>query len=234
MHYNTDLLDENTGGYKFLSHVVFNKLSRELRKELKAKTANDFPTFKEIMENHASVIQNIISIRAPKKGAPPVKSSKGSVGKAGAPALNFGTQVQQADNVQTSSNSVSKGNKSAGASSTSNSNYTLHCRFCEVDGHSNLRCRKYLSVEDRVEKCKKLGICHHCTSLKHSGDKCLGLRDALWKACRFCNSYSHIQALCPDPKRLAFIKSTEGYLCLSTNSLHQTNYLLPVIALNLQ
>ena len=44
-HYNTDLLDEATGGYKLLSHIVFRKLSRELRKELKAKTANDFPTF---------------------------------------------------------------------------------------------------------------------------------------------------------------------------------------------
>ena len=69
MHCHTDLMDENTGGYKLLSHTVFNKLSREICKVLKEKTDNDFPTFKQVITNHASVISNIISVRAPKQRA---------------------------------------------------------------------------------------------------------------------------------------------------------------------
>ena len=226
-HYHTDLLDPATGGYKLLSHIVFSKLSREIRRELKAKTANDYPTFAQIMEKHASVIQNIISTRAPKPSrAAAAKFSKGSVGKAETPALNFGTQVQQPGYAQGSNSYIS--NNSAGNSDV------YHCRFCNVDGHTNLRCHNYVTVDERVARCKVLGICHHCTCLTHSSDKCPGLRNALWKACRFCKSHKHVQALCPDPQRLAFNKPTNSYLCLSTDSLHQTNYLLPVIALDMQ
>ena len=64
-HYAVDLLDENSDGYKFLSHIIFNKLNPEIRKALRSKTKNDFPTFNEIMENHMSVIENIISTRSP-------------------------------------------------------------------------------------------------------------------------------------------------------------------------
>ena len=64
-HYAVDLLDESSDGYKFLSHIVFNKLNPEIRKALKSKTKNVFPTSNEIMENHMSIIENIISTRGP-------------------------------------------------------------------------------------------------------------------------------------------------------------------------
>ena len=207
---------------------MFSKLSREIRRELKAKTANDFPTFAQIMEHHASVIQNIISTRAPKTSRPAAaRFSKGSAGKAEAPALNFGTQVQQSGNFKVNSSLV-------GTSNSAGNSDVFHCRFCNVDGHTNFRCHNYVTMEDRVARCKSLGICHHCTCLTHPSDKCPGLRNALWKACRVCKSHRHVAALCPDPQRLDYNKSTNSYVCLATNALHQTNFLLPVIALDVQ
>merc|ERR1711888_393515 len=107
------------------------------------------------MGNHASVIQNIISTRVPKTSRPAAASfSKGSVGKAEAPALNFGTQLQQSGNFKVNSSLV-------GTSNSAGNSDVFHCRFCNVDGHTNFRCHNYVTMEDRVARCKLLGICHH-------------------------------------------------------------------------
>ena len=63
-HYNVDLTDSDTAGHKLISHIVFNKLSAELRRDFKNRTQKDYPTFNEIMENQASVIHNIVSTRS--------------------------------------------------------------------------------------------------------------------------------------------------------------------------
>ena len=55
-HYKVDLLAAGTGGNKLLSHIVFSKLSGELRKALIAETKSNYPTFDEIMNNTNNII----------------------------------------------------------------------------------------------------------------------------------------------------------------------------------
>ena len=51
-------------------------------------------------------------------------------------------------------------------------NYTRHCRFCNVDGHTNAYCTSYVSLEDRFQRCNELKLCVTCTSPKHTADIC--------------------------------------------------------------
>ena len=113
----------------------------------------------------------------------------------------------------------------------------LHCRFCNVNGHSNLHCPNYLSCEDRIKKCKELKICFHCSSLKHDASACPGLQHRLYRACKFCGSKQHIAALCS--KRAAVVpnvipKPTQNYACLTTNVGQKSNFLLPVLSITMQ
>ena len=82
-------------GHKLISHIVFNKLSAELRRDFKNRTQKDYPTFNEIMENQASVIHNIVSTRSRTKNFNDNhgkhRGSKPS--REGGPQLNYGTNV---------------------------------------------------------------------------------------------------------------------------------------------
>ena len=49
-HYKVDLVTANTGGNKLLSHIVFSKLSGELRKALIAETKSNYPIFDHCRE----------------------------------------------------------------------------------------------------------------------------------------------------------------------------------------
>ena len=104
-----------------------------------------------------------------------------------------------------------------------------HCRFCQVDGHSSLYCLRYLTVEQRIDRCVILGNCTHCTSFKHRSEECPGVSNNLFRACRFCKCSEHVGALCP--KRTKFVpkaKVTDSHMCLSTGE-QESRFLLPVL-----
>ena len=70
------------------------------------------------------------------------------------------------------------------------------CKFCNVPGHSMYTCRKYSSHEARVARCNDLKLCQQCTSSKHT-ENCSAKLDY---SCNFCDSKSHISAMCPNFK----------------------------------
>ena len=76
-HYKVDLVTANTGGNKLLSHIVFSKLSPELRKALIAETNSNYPTFDQIMEHANKVINTIVRTRKKKPISKPSSEKRG-------------------------------------------------------------------------------------------------------------------------------------------------------------
>ena len=135
-HYNIDLLDEASSGHKFLSHIIFGKFSNELRKAFSSVCNSDYPSFAKILENYSKVINSLDRNRRKKPVTKPApKSSNHSKPwqnknpNTNAPTLNF---------------TVADANK------RQSSPPDLHCRFCSVNGHSNLYCPNFLTCDDRI------------------------------------------------------------------------------------
>ena len=211
--YEVDLLEEGSSGHKLLSHVVFSKLSRELRQAFARECDSDYPSFSKILEVSSKVFNSLLRNR--KHNSSSKSAAKFNPSNHSKPWLN---KNQKPEN-PTLNFAVSETSKPM----------VLHCRFCNVDGHSNLFCTNFATYQDRVKKCKELKICHNCTSVKHEPSNCPGLKNNLYKSCKFCNSRQHVAALCskrPLP--------TLNNACLSTGIGHKSNYLLPVISITMQ
>ena len=208
-HYNIDLLEENSSGHKFLSHIIFGKFSKELRQAFTWECKTDYPSFTQILASYSKVINSLIRNKKGPASKPVQKASNSkpwqNKNPNNAPTLNF-------------------------AVTESNKTVVLHCRFCNVDGHSNLHCTNFLTYDDRIKKCLELKLCKYCTSLKHDSSRCPGLQNKMYKPCKFCNSRQHVGALCSQRTP----KSTDNNACLSTSIGQKSNYLLPVMSIKMQ
>ena len=58
-HYKVDLMDESNSAHKFLSHVIFSKLSQELRNHFSWDLKTDYPKFQQILDNYCKIITRI-------------------------------------------------------------------------------------------------------------------------------------------------------------------------------
>ena len=168
-HYKTDLLDKDSAGHKFLSHIIFGKLSKELRQAFTWETGTDYPTFAQILDTYSKVINSVVRNRRKK---PMTRSNN----KAGNSNKSWQAKTNNNSAAPTLSFAVAEGGNPAKPA-------VLHCRFCNVNGHSNLHCPNYITCEDRIKKCKELKICFYCSSLKHEASACPGLQNRLYRAC---------------------------------------------------
>ena len=168
-HYNVDLLDEGSSGHKLLSHLIFSKLSRELRQAFARECGTDYPSFAKILESSSKVFNSLLRNRKNTFSNPAAKFNNHSK-----PWHNKNSKAE----ISTLNFAVSEVGKPM----------VLHCRFCNVDGHSNLFCTNFATYDDRIKKCKELKICHNCTSVKHESSNCPGLQSRLYRPCKFCNS----------------------------------------------
>ena len=219
-HYKIDLLDKDSSGHKMLSHIIFNKLSKELQQAFIWECKTDYPTFDQLLKSYSKVINSF--------GRHPRKRS------AVKPALNVSKSNHYNrpwQNKIPNNNAPTMNFAVASSSKNSQEKQDLHCRFCNVNGHTNLYCPNYLTCDARIKKCKELKICIHCTSLRHESEHCHGLQNKLWKPCKFCSSKGHTSALCP--KRVVS-KPMNTYACLSTSAGQKSNYLLPVLSITMQ
>ena len=218
-YYKIDLLDSVSAGHKFLSHIIFRKFSKELRQAFSWETKSDYPSFDQILNCYSKVINSLVRNRKRKPDSKNPKSNQNS---------KIWSNNSNNDKSSKNSNTTSTFNF---AVTNSSQMATLHCRFCNVDGHSNLHCPNYLSYDDRVKQCINIKICKFCTSLKHDSDKCPGLQNRLYKACKFCNSKQHVGALCANR---SVVKPTNNNACLSTSIGQKSRFLLPVISIAMQ
>ena len=213
-HYECDLLDEETGGFLFISHLIFSKLSLEIQNALINKLDTSYPTFTEIYDNHIEII-NTLRRNKRKKSEFKDKSFK--------PKSSFSQSkpvLNESDNFGTSAIPVANSGEAK----------RYHCRFCNADGHANSYCKLYATLDDRKRRCKDLGLCALCTQPNHSTDKCFGVSNKLKYPCKVCNSRGHVSAMCDKVK-----KSVESVnVCLSTNVENASNYLLPILRIKMK
>ena len=237
-HYQIDLLDEDTGGHKFLSHIIFSKLSKELRQAFSWELRTDYPTFSKILGCYSKVINSVVRNRNPNHVSKYPSSKPGNLSK---PWQNRNPNNSAPTNVQTptlnfavpeaSKTAAAVTGKLADPSKPPAEPPVLHCRFCNVDGHTSLHCSNFPTYDIRIKKCNDMRLCNTCTSAKHDFSKCPGLQNKLYRPCKICNSRQHVAAMCSQRVPL---KPTITNACLSTDIGHKSNYLLPVCSITMQ
>ena len=215
-HYEADLLQVGTGGYAYISHLIFNKLPNDVQNAFINKLNKNYPTFDEIYDNHVEIISNLNRTRKKKES----KDSSNSTGAKAKPQFTPSPEVKLTDNFASSAAQVK-----------TNQVKTFHCRFCGVDGHASSYCKAYASLEARQKRCVEIGLCSLCTQSNHLTDSCFGKSNKLRFPCKNCNSQKHVLAMC-DQKRVTRFENTN--VCLSTNLQKQSNYLLPILAMRMQ
>ena len=219
--YKVDLVTADTGGYKFVSSIIFSKLPPVIRKALIEKVGSNYPTLDHIFSNIKEIVQKLDNLKLKKFEHPKsdfVRHSRpGKADSESKPALeNFTTRV------------------SHGAK-------TAHCRFCDNDGHLPYYCTQYKTREQRVERCKVLKLCFRCNSNKHITTSCPGKEGKLTYPCRPCGSKGHISAMCHKGSTGGAIsksvpdKVAQGItdVCFSTG-VDESPQLLPIISLKLR
>ena len=188
-----------------------------MQKALILEIKINYPTFKQIFDKANDLIETI-NITRPKrievKHVPTSdwRPAKGSLKESHAPTLNFATPaaVKYKQPVH-------------------NKRYPLHCRLCNLDGHSSRFCPKYKTYQSRVDRCKATNICINCTG-NHKTEDCNGNNNKLFTTCITCQSHGHVSAMCKD-RPIEQVKSLDGYACLSTSSDYDSPFLLPVISI---
>ena len=221
-HYDTDLLVENSGGYKLISHIVFSKLSNELKKELISETKTNYPGYNAIQDKCPSVIHRIEKTGRKKFESKPIhapaiewKPQKASLKESHSPTLNYAIPAASHQS-QSGSQMPDK----------------LHCRFCNVDGHSSLYCTKFKTITDRVERCKALFLCKNCTNNHKTEDCFRNNPNGNFKPCKFCGNKGHVGAMCQKrPVHDLERKNTNVNVCLSTGFEYDSPFLLPIISI---
>ena len=57
--YNLDFLEEETPGFRIISHIIFTKLPSILQRELLHKVGTNYPTIKDIFDNYNETIKTL-------------------------------------------------------------------------------------------------------------------------------------------------------------------------------
>ena len=169
--HNVDLLRDSSSA-KFVSHIVFSKLSKDFQQELVRKLDQGYPSFANIEKNYVEVIRTLELKNKPQQSE--VKSSYNVQLPSKMPSI-FKTNTNSS-NIKFNSNVAGK-----------------PCKFCNVSGHTMRSCKKYCTYDSRVLRCKELNLCHLCSSSRHLADAC---PDNLDYKCNDCSSNKHISALC--------------------------------------
>ena len=90
-----------------------------------------------------------------------------------------------------------------------------------------LKCNKFVTLDERLNRCKELKLCGKCTSSKHELKDCLGNENKLTFKCSICSEFSHISAMCTKNKTLA------SNICINSGMLGNL-FLLPIIGLTVK
>ena len=212
--YNVDFLEEDSAGFKFLSHIIFNKLPVSVKKELIHRVNDNYPTLNHLFENYRDIIKTLVKVSQPKvsntKSDNSIRSkdySDNSVrSKDYSSRVKHFSKPQPPAKVSIPSSPSTLENFSTGVSSVSSnssrkessvvSKGSVPCKLC-AGTHSMSRCDKYSSLAERQAKCLALKMCKLCTSTKHNSSACPGKDNKLPFECYSCKSHSHIGALCP-------------------------------------
>ena len=181
--FKLDFLTPNTSGHILVSHIVFSKLPNIIKRELIHITKNNYPTVTQIFDNYMDVIKTLVKTSSRKPDS-----------------YHFKKEFKNKPDSSVKPKQALENFKTVNVKMTQPS-AQFHCKFCAVEGHSMLKCTRYVGLEERQKRCLELSLCTLCTSSKHKSNDCFGKRNSLSYECKICKSKSHISALC-DSKSL--------------------------------
>lgn len=186
--FDVDLLEEDSAGSKFLSHIVVDKLPRNFLREYKLGYKEEYPSLRNILDSYHLILKSM-----EKFGENKTFSSSSSP--------NFKRNSLKTNSNKTSiyhSSFQKKQNKDANSRYFSNSKNSISERKCKLcdERHSMSNCTKYPDSTSRRNRCDEINICSSCSSQKHLKSKCPAKKYGLNYPCVKCKSTSHITPLC--------------------------------------
>ena len=209
--YNLDFFEEETPGFRIISHIVFAKLPSILQRELVHKVGTNYPTIKDIFDNYNESIKTLIKTSR-KNNFNPKRN-------------NAYPSKEKNNNPKAESKNVSQENFTTRADSIPSC-----CKLCKKEGHPMSRCSTYASAQTRQARCRELNICTLCTSTRHKTKDCLGKRNRLSFKCSLCNSRNHVTPLC-DKAEEKKNSALSINVCNSSRTLNQP-CILPMVSLS--
>ena len=234
-----DFLTNESSGCVLMSHIITSKLPPIFLRELIQKSDSNYPTLDYIFENFNRVIKQLLLTKPSTLSSKINLPNRGSMSNSGArpKTSSYNTFIKSKGKTTHNQCYLNKNSHESNPRSRSSSNLqNLNCKFCSLTGHSMSACQKYKTAEDRIQRCKTLGLCTHCSSAKHDDLNCPGLRNELSFRCFKCKSYCHITPLCTQnyennsaTPSTSKCDSTLSNLCINAGSFSEQDILLPTL-----
>ena len=239
-----DFLMPDSPGLDIVSHIVMSKLPLALKRELMHKLETNYPLLNDIFDNYTECIKTLNKLKT-KNSSKSLNNKKDFDFKK---KEHFNNKVASLQNFKTENKVPKKdfGNFSTKNNVSKNNLYNqnkgkkligIQCKFCpSTNIHTMKKCDRYVTYNDRVKRCKDLGLCTRCTSVKHTSesDECPGKNGTLDFKCEVCQATTHITALHNSDQRSdpgpSFSTMSAHALCLNTN-FDAKNYILPTLTL---
>lgn len=178
-----DLL-ETEASKQFVSLIFRTKLPNFFVREVARSSNNPHPDISDFFECYAQVKQllqdNKFHDKAAKSTALKKVVHKSSTNSTDTRASNSRSDVRPQDDQKQKT-----------------------CKFCNMNNHTSMNCRKYGNYNSRKKRASELGICTYCLSAKHKPENCSGKNDKLPFNCAKCRSYNHVTPLCNATNGLA-------------------------------
>ena len=210
--YNLDFFEEETPGFRIISHIVFAKLPSILQRKLVHKFSTNYPTIKDIFDNYNENIKTLIKTSRKNNFNPERNNAYPSKKKNNHPKAES-KNVSALENFTTRADSIPN-----------------CCKLCKKKGHPMSHCSTYASAQTRQARCRELNICTLCTSSRHKMKNCLGKRNRLPFKCLLCNLRNHVTPLC-DTAEKKKNSALSINVCNSSRTLNQP-FILPMVSLS--
>ena len=211
-----NFLEGDTPGNSLMSHIVFNKLPNNFKRELITRVKKNYPSLQDIFEHYLDIIRILDIMSRTNKDFRKFESTKSS--KVYKDKTNEASTSKSLHNFETQSVRPKEFSK----------NPSRLCKLCSATDHSMGGCNFFSTYEDRIRKLRSLSLCVYCAGA-HDSEICYGKAGKLKQACKFCQNRTHISPLCP---KNSSKKVSNNHLCLG----HRTSdpfYLLPTTTLEL-
>ena len=147
--YNLDFFEEETPGFRIISHIIFAKLPSILQRELVHKVGTNYPTIKDIFDNYNETIKTLIKTSRKNNFNPKRNNTYPSKEKNNNPKAES-KNVSALENFTTRADGIPS-----------------CCKLCKKDGHPMSCCSAYANAQTRQARCRELNLCTLCTSTRY-------------------------------------------------------------------
>ena len=145
--YNLDFFEEETPGFRIISHIVFAKLPSILPRDLVHKVGTNYPTIKDIFDNYNENIKTLIKTNRKNNFNPEKNNAYPSKEKNNNPKAESKTSLHW---------KISPRGRTA---------FPVAANFAKREGHPMSCSSTYASAQTRQARCRELNICTLCGTI---------------------------------------------------------------------